>query len=64
MKLAEVLIKGSDLQKRLAQLQARIVENARIQEGDVPAEDPLVLIGEYRDSVDQLVGLTRSATPK
>jgi len=64
MKLAEVLIKGSDLQKRLAQLQARIVENARIQEGDVPAEDPLGLIGEYRDSVDQLVGLTRSATPK
>jgi len=57
MKLAEALIQRSDTQKRLAQIQSRITENVRVQEGDAPAEDPNKLIAEYTAMVDQLVEL-------
>jgi hypothetical protein len=40
MKIAEALALRADLQKRLEQLKQRLVKNARIQEGDVPEEDP------------------------
>lgn len=46
MKLAEALILRADLQKRLAQLRQRLAANARVQEGEQPAEDPTVLLSE------------------
>ncbi|MEM8557071.1 MAG: hypothetical protein AAGG50_04525, partial [Bacteroidota bacterium] len=38
MKLAEALILRADLQKRLAQLRQRVMQNVKTQEGDAPAE--------------------------
>ncbi len=57
MRLAEALISRADMQKRLAQLQARIIENARVQEGDQPAEDPTKLIAEFEELLQSLVSL-------
>ncbi|MCC6616278.1 MAG: DIP1984 family protein [Anaerolineae bacterium] len=48
MKLAEALILRADTQKRLLQLRERLVRNARVQEGDAPAEAPDALLAEYR----------------
>jgi hypothetical protein len=47
MKLAEALILRADMQKRLAQLKQRILDNAKVQQGDQPAEAPEHLLGEF-----------------
>jgi methyl-accepting chemotaxis protein len=57
MKIAEALALRSDLQKRLEQLKQRLVKNARIQEGDVPAEDPVALQSELEKSAEELTML-------
>ena len=54
MKLAEALILRADYQKRLAQLNQRLVNNARVQEGELPPEDPQQLLAELDNMVDQL----------
>ena len=59
MKLAEALILRADSQKRFAQLQSRLVGNAKIQEGDEPAEDPKDLIKELEGVADELVNLIK-----
>ena len=46
MKLAEALMERADLQKRIDQLEDRLNSNALVQEGEEPAEDPLVLLSE------------------
>ena len=46
-KLAEALILRADMQKRLAQLKARIERNVKVQEGDAPAENPTALMTEF-----------------
>ena len=40
MKLAEALILRADIQKNIAQLRERLLLNAKVQEGDSPAEKP------------------------
>lgn len=50
MKLAEALAHRTECQARLDELQKRITRNARVQEGEQPAEDPQVLL----DEVDRL----------
>ena len=42
--LAEALQMRADAQKRIAQLGARLRDNAKVQEGDAASEDPLTLI--------------------
>ena len=54
MKIAEALALRSDLQKRMEQLKQRLVKNARIQEGDVPAEDPAALQSELEAVAQEL----------
>jgi hypothetical protein len=54
MKVAEALALRSDLQKRLEQLKQRLLKNARIQEGDTPAEDPVELQSELEKSAQEL----------
>ena len=56
MKLAEALIQRADHRKRLDQLKERLLRVARVQEGDVPAEDPAVLLVEVERTA---AGLTR-----
>ncbi len=54
MKLAEALQLRSDLQKRIYQLQERLNQNATVQEGEKPAEDPVALLGELDSCIVQL----------
>ena len=57
MKLAEALQLRADLQKRMEQLASRLYDNATIQEGERPAEDPAGLLAEYEDCAGQLEDL-------
>lgn len=60
MKLAEALSLRADLQKRLAQLRERLVNNAKVQEGELPSEDPIELLKELDTSIAQLEQLIRN----
>ena len=57
MKLAEALSIRKDLQKRIDQLQVRLCRNAKIQEGDEPAEQPSELFKELNTCLNQLQNL-------
>ncbi len=57
MKLAEVLMLRADTQKKLASLRERIAQNAVVQEGDKPHEDPIKLMKEAFGVLDELEGL-------
>lgn len=46
MKLAEALILRSDMQKKLEALRSRIAQNAVVQDGQQPHEDPSQLLAE------------------
>ena len=46
MKIAEALVLSADIQKKLASLRERIGNNAVIQEGNKPHEDPSILLKE------------------
>lgn len=59
MKIAEALVLRSDHQKRIEQLKARLLRNAKVQEGEQPAEDPEALILEYEALASELVQLIR-----
>ncbi len=54
MKLAEALIIRSDYQKRLEQLKVRLNQNVKIQEGEIPNEDPKELEKELAHLLIQL----------
>lgn len=68
MKLAEALILRSDIQKRIEQLKMRIIRNAKVQEGDEPAEDPNALLVELQrlcgelETLIQQINRTNSST--
>ncbi len=57
MKLAEALQERADLNKRIEQLRERMILNALVQEGEVPAEDPAELMREFDACVDRLEDL-------
>jgi hypothetical protein len=59
MKLSEALIRRADLQTRIAQLRQRLSQNAMVQEGDQPAEDPQDLLADLRRMIDELTVLIR-----
>ena len=46
MKLANALSQRAELQTRIHQLEARLYNNAQVQEGEQPAEDPMELLKE------------------
>ena len=52
MKLASALSERADIQRRLSELSERLANNAKVQEGDTPAEDPQELLAE----MDGLIG--------
>lgn len=68
MKLAEALQIRADLQKRIAQMNGRLSNNALVQEGESPAEDPNHLLSELDGYLRQLndlmvrINLTNSQT--
>jgi hypothetical protein len=59
MKLAEALIQRADAQKRIEQLKARIIRNARVQEGEEPAENPARLLEELEQLAANLGALIK-----
>jgi hypothetical protein len=69
MKLAEALAQRADYQKRIEQLKARLLRNAKVQEGDTPAENPAELLRELEAvSADltrliQQINATNASTP-
>ncbi len=60
MKLAEALAARADAQTRLQELRSRVRDNARHQEGDIPAEDPNALIVEADRVAAELTRLVRA----
>lgn len=54
MKLAEALQIRADLQTRLQQLATRLYNNATVQEGSLPAENPEDLMDELDSTTGQL----------
>ena len=57
MKLAEALQARADLNTRIAQLRARLNNNALVQEGESTAEDPNALLKQLNDCVRELQDL-------
>ena len=60
MKLATALTERSDLQRRIAELSKRLENNAKVQEGDTPAEEPTALMAELDGSLARLEELIAS----
>ncbi len=54
MKLAEALQERADLNRRIQQLQQRLGNNAVVQEGEAPAEDPAELLRELDGCAENL----------
>ena len=59
MKLAKALILRADCQKRILQLETRLVNNAMVQDGETPAEDPSQLRSELEDISEQILLLIK-----
>ena len=68
MKLASALSERTDIQNRISELSVRLNNNARVQDGDKPAEDPIVLMEELDRLIKRLeelmarINLTNSRT--
>lgn len=68
MKLATALSERADIQRRISQLQTRLNNNAKVQEGEEPAEDPKALLKELDALLKRLeflmaqINLTNSKT--
>lgn len=68
MKLASALSERTDIQNRISELSVRLNNNAKVQDGDKPAEDPIMLMGELDrlfKSLEELmarINLTNSRT--
>lgn len=68
MKLATALSERADIQKRITELQTRLNNNAKVQEGEEPAEDPKALLREMDGLLQRLewlmarINLTNSKT--
>lgn len=57
MKLAEALQIRADLMQRIGQLENRLSNNAKVQEGDTPSEKPAELLAELDRLLDELEAL-------
>lgn len=68
MSLAEALQMRADIKTRISQLHSRLNDNAKVQEGETPAEDPLRLIEllgaecEAYETLIRRINLTNAAT--
>ncbi len=54
MKLAEALQERADCNRRIAQLRSRLQDNAQMQEGEQPAQDPVSLLKELDETIVRL----------
>ena len=54
MKLATALSERADLQRRIAELGGRLNNNAKVQDGEKPSEDPNELLKELNKDFERL----------
>lgn len=54
MKLAEALSQRADINRRIEQVKSRLQQNAKVQEGESPAEEPVSLFAELDTLIAQL----------
>src|SRR4028119_1358633 len=59
MKLAEALLERKSLMTKVEKLRERITQNALVQEGDTPNEQPQVLLSDLNDTITQLETLIK-----
>ena len=59
MKLAEALIARADRQRNIAQLRFRMEQNAKVQEGETPAESVVELLSLYDDLMAEQTSLVK-----
>ena len=59
MKLAEALIARADLQRKIAQIRSRMEQNAKVQEGEQPAESIEELLTLYNEMMTELERLIK-----
>jgi hypothetical protein len=60
MKLAEALSERSDCQNRLEEIKKRILNSARVQEGEEPVENPAELLAEADRLYERLLELVNA----
>lgn len=60
MKLAEALILRADTQKRIEQIKHRLINNAKVQEGEEPSENPEELLIELDRLLNELTNLVKN----
>ena len=60
MKLAEALQERADINKKISELKRRLDNCLLVQEGEEPAEDPIVLLNELDSATDRLEKLMAS----
>lgn len=53
MKLSEALSLRADVQKRIAQLRERLMNNAKVQDGEAPTENPESLLAELDRAISE-----------
>ncbi len=54
MKLATALSERADLQRRISELSGRLNNNAKVQDGEKPSEDPNELLDELNKDFERL----------
>ena len=54
MKLATALSERADLQRRITELGGRLNNNAKVQDGEKPSEDPNELLNELNKDFERL----------
>ena len=65
MKLATALSERASIQKKITELSTRLNNNAKVQEGEKPAEDPQELMTELDNCLvrlEELISRTNNAT--
>ncbi len=68
MKLAEALVQRADIKKRLTEIQTRLAQNARVQDGETPHENPETILRELTEALSayrtliQRINRTNAAT--
>jgi len=60
MKLAEALILRADIQKRMEQIRNRLYNNVLTQEGELPSEDPDLLLKEFMALQNELTTIIKA----
>lgn len=59
MKLSQALIMRSDYQNKISELKNRIINNSKVQEGELPTEDPRYLLEELNINIKELADLIK-----